>query len=187
MAIQQQQQHGGQEVGVVNEGSLSPPTSPKFSAPPIRSAALKSMFPQVCTPSHHHTLTPSHLHTVTPSLPHQVSSKPGSSTALQAPPHSSTSSPFTEDHAPPPPPAPGGGQVVTKTMFSGTLASSRRCQECGQLNSRMAKKCMQCRSPLQGKGCHRCVQCRLDMYMHVHTMYVMYMHVVVVTHTVEPL
>ena len=39
--------------------------------------------------------------------------------------------------------------VVTKTMFSGNLASSRKCVECGQLNSKMAKKCLQCRSPLQ--------------------------------------
>ena len=46
-------------------------------------------------------------------------------------------------------------QVTTKTMYSGNLSSSRRCLECGQLNSKMAKKCLQCRSPLQGKPCPR--------------------------------
>jgi hypothetical protein len=78
------------------EDSLSPesPLSPHFSPPPIRNAALKSMFPQ--------------------------------------------DSGKTEDSG-----------VVTKTMFSGNLASSRKCIECGQLNSKMAKKCLQCRSPLQ--------------------------------------
>jgi vacuolar-type H+-ATPase subunit H len=46
--------------------------------------------------------------------------------------------------------------VVTKTMFSGNLASSRKCLECGQLNSKMAKKCLQCKSPLQGRPCPQC-------------------------------
>lgn len=39
--------------------------------------------------------------------------------------------------------------LITKTMYSGNLSSSRKCLECGQLNSKMAKKCLQCRSPLQ--------------------------------------
>ena len=46
----------------------------------------------------------------------------------------------------------GSGQpsvAASKSVFS------RKCQECGQLNSRMAKKCMQCRSHLQGRACSR--------------------------------
>lgn len=48
------------------------------------------------------------------------------------------------------------GSVLTKTVYSGNLSSSRKCQECSTLNSKMAKKCVQCRSPLQGRPCPRC-------------------------------
>ena len=67
------------------------PDSPVYSAPPIRNAVLKNMFPNQST-----------------------------STA-----------------------------VVTRTVFSGNLTSSRNCQECGTLNPRKAKKCQQCRAPIQ--------------------------------------
>eukprot|EP00731_Ephydatia_muelleri_P021460 Em0014g51a len=84
---------GGEEGGE--------PSSPSFSAPPIRSAVLKSLFP---------------------------------------------GQPQKEESA----------QVMTKTVYSGNLMASRQCMECGQLNSKMAKKCVQCRSPLQGRACPRC-------------------------------
>jgi hypothetical protein len=83
-----------------SDDSHSPELSSYLVAPPIRNAALKSMFPK------------------------------GN--------ESSSSS------------------LVTKTIFSGNLTSSRNCQECGTLNPRKAKKCQQCRAPIQGRPCPKC-------------------------------
>lgn len=83
------------------DGEMGSPSSPTFSAPPIRSAVLKNLFSRE-------------------------------------------------------PPKDESAQVVTKTVYSGNLMTSRQCMECGQLNSKMAKKCVQCRSPLQGRACPRC-------------------------------
>lgn len=43
------------------------------------------------------------------------------------------------------------GGLVTKTMFTGTVGSTRRCVECDAINSKMGKKCQQCKAPLQVK------------------------------------
>ena len=41
------------------------------------------------------------------------------------------------------------GAVTTRTVFTGTVGSTRTCLECDAINSKMAKKCQQCRAPLQ--------------------------------------
>lgn len=46
--------------------------------------------------------------------------------------------------------------VVTKTIYSGSVGSTRKCMECGMINSKMAKKCQQCKSPVQGRPCPSC-------------------------------
>ncbi|XP_019852573.1 PREDICTED: uncharacterized protein LOC109582347 isoform X2 [Amphimedon queenslandica] len=71
-----------------------------FSAPPIRTAALKSMFPSKSTES--------------------------------------------------------SSSLVTKTLYSGNISSSRNCMECGGINPRKAKKCQQCKAPIQGRPCPQC-------------------------------
>ena len=83
--------------------SMSPLQS-SFSAPPIRTAVLKKMFPDQKS--------------------HPSVSSSGGSTA-------------------------GTSGVVTKTMFTGTVGSTRKCVECDAINSKMAKKCQQCKAPLQ--------------------------------------
>ena len=83
----------------------SPKHPTNFSAPPIRTAALKSMFPS------------------------------------------------KSDDA--------SSSLITKTLYSGNIASSRNCGECGALNSRKAKKCQQCKAPIQ-------VNTKLILILHVH-------------------
>lgn len=41
------------------------------------------------------------------------------------------------------------GAVTTRTVFTGTVGSTRTCLECDAINSKMAKKCQQCKAPLQ--------------------------------------
>ena len=53
--------------------------------------------------------------------------------------------------------------VVTKTIYSGSVGSTRKCMECGMINSKMAKKCQQCKSPVQ-----------VRMYMYYNAMYMYY-------------
>ncbi len=92
--------------------------SPSFSAPPIRAAVLKKMFPG----------------------------------------QNSSQSNFTGNNGG----SNNGGNsgVLTKTVFTGTVGSTRTCLECDAINSKMAKKCQQCRAPLQVcVTCVRCVTC----------------------------
>lgn len=70
------------------------PNASLYSAPPIRSAVLKSMFPEQNDPNRQ-------------------------------------------------------GGVVTKTMYSGNITASKKCADCGGINSRSAKKCQHCGIPLK--------------------------------------
>lgn len=121
---------GGGEVpgsGTTSDSSHpTSPSSPKFAAPPIRNAVLKSLFPQSKGPD---------------SVGKATSGSGGSS-------------------------GKGGQQVISKATYPGggsggggaasVGGASRKCLECGHLNTRMAKKCVKCRSHLQGRACTRC-------------------------------
>ena len=67
--------------------------------------------------------------------------------------------------------------VVTKTIYSGSVGSTRKCMECGMINSKMAKKCQHCKSPVQVCTCTIMV-CTCDfvivyvcMYILLYTLY----------------